>query len=92
MEGVGIGVLISLASLLLTGVGLHWKRDSDYVAGLERRIDLGDQTTERLEEDVKTLKAALGSSERQRNQQDRLISDLYAEIREKDREIARLKR
>lgn len=97
MEGLGVGLGIAVASLLLTIVGQRFHMSSDYVQAMERRLALAEKRADdaqeghdKCDEDKEALKRVLEDSEREKNQKDRLISDLYAEIRNKDRQITKL--
>lgn len=83
--------------MLLTIVGQRFRMSGDYVAALERRLELAEKRAEdsqegheKCDEDKEALKRVLEASVRENNQKDRLISDLYSEIRQKDRQIRNL--
>lgn len=97
MEAISVSAAFSIIALLLTFLGLRHNMRSDYVQSLERRLALAEERAERAEEghdkcdeDKEALKRVIESSERENNQKDRLISELYSEIRNKDRQIRTL--
>ena len=85
MESIGVALIISLATLVLSALGLKRKGDVDYVSGLEKRA-------ERLQDD---LDRALEEKELMRNTNADLRRenyDLMAENRAQAQTIRELQR
>lgn len=91
MESIGVALIVSLATLILSALGLRRKGDADYVDGLERRNERLQADNDRLrehDEDCQEEKEVL----RKRNAElERERFDLMAENRAQRIEIQELR-
>lgn len=92
MESIGVALVISLATLILSALGLKRKGDVDYVSGLEKRAErlqadldraLGD--VEKCDEEKELMRTANAELRRENY-------DLLAENRAQAQEIRELRR
>lgn len=90
MESLSVGILIGVVSAAATVLGLFWKRDATYVSGLEQRAHNCEERVDGLEADVQRLKEEVRHLLNANFRLERQVSDLHAELREKDQEIRRL--